>query len=127
MAYITDNNGDRVKVTIDQLSIYITEAINLTQDDWMEWYDENDYRKENVTYDENGNYSNETLGNCSYPVRLQVVDGDWTLHSGDPSFDTDHRGTWSDGYAYYGMTKTAIKDLARDLINECYGIPTDWM
>jgi hypothetical protein len=121
MAYITDNNGDRVKVTIGNVAQYITEAINLTQDDWMQWYDADDYKRENVTYDENGNISDDTLGNCSYPVRLQVVDGDWTLHSGDNSFDTDHRGTWGYGYAYYGMTKTAIKELARELINEALG------
>lgn len=28
-------------------------------------------------------------------VRLQVVDGTWHLHVGDPSFDTDHRGIWT--------------------------------
>ena len=118
MAYITDNDGNKVKVTINDVAQYITEAINLTQIEWMEWYDEDDYKRENVTYDENGNYSDDTLANCSYPVRIQVVDGSWHLHSSDPSYDNDHRGSWGYAYAYYGMSKTAVKDLARELIND---------
>jgi hypothetical protein len=118
MAYITDNNGDRVSVTIKDVIRGIVNAINLTQDDWMEWYDEEDYKRENVAYDEDGNYSNDTLCNCSYPIRLQVVDGYACIHSGDSSFDVDHRGSWGYGYAYYKMSKTAIRDLSRDLINE---------
>lgn len=30
-------------------------------------------------------------------VRLQVVDGTWYLHSGDASYDQDHRGFWGAG------------------------------
>ena len=96
MAYITDNNGSKVSVTINDVMRDIVNAINLTQD---EWYD-------------------DTLGNCSYPLRLQVVDGSWFIHSGDPQYDTDHRGSWGYGYASYGMTKTAIKALAKELITE---------
>jgi hypothetical protein len=118
MAYITDNNGSKVSVTINDVMQKIVNAINLTQDEWMEWYDEDDYKRENVTYDENGNISDDTLGNCSYPVRLQVVDGSWYFHTGDNSYDTDHRGAWGYGYASYGMNKTAVRDLARDLITE---------
>jgi hypothetical protein len=118
MAYITDNNGEKVKVTIDNVAQDIVNAINLTENDWMEWYDEDDYKKENVTYDEDGNISDETLANCSYPVRIQIVDGSWYFHTGDNSYDTDHRGSWGYGYAYYKMSKTAIKSLARELINE---------
>jgi hypothetical protein len=118
MAYITDNNGSKVSVTINHVMKGIVTVINLTQDEWMEWYDEDDYKRENVTYDKNGNISDDTLGNCSCPVRLQVVDGYVCIHSGDPSFDVDHRGAWGYGYASYGMNKTAIKNLARDLITE---------
>lgn len=118
MAYITDNNGDRVKVTINDVMLDIENVLSgLYDQDWAEWYDEND-RLESAPCDDQGNYSKDVLAQCSYPVRLQVVDGSWHLHSGDPQYDTDHRGSWGYGYAYYSMTKTAIKALAKELITE---------
>ena len=119
MAYITDNNGSKVSVTINDVSWDIQNILSdLYDQDWAEWYDESD-RLEAAPHDENGNYSKDTLANCSYPLRLQVVDGSWFIHSGDPQYDTDHRGSWGYAYAYYGMNKTAIKALARELINDC--------
>lgn len=47
-------------------------------------------------------------------VRLQVLpDGSWTVLTGDPSYDLDHRGYWGCGY----LTKqTNCLDLARELV-----------
>lgn len=51
-------------------------------------------------------------------VRLQVYpDGQWALHAGDASYDTDHRGYWGcsslDGERFDSMA------MARQLIDDC--------
>ena len=65
-------------------------------------------------------YSQDELadedGNFGVDVRLQVSAADWTLHTGDPSYDTDHRGFWGAGFLPYGRTN--LRELARDLISE---------
>jgi hypothetical protein len=48
-------------------------------------------------------------------VRLQVTDGDWTVHTGDASFDTDHRGYWGAGTL---TRQTNSREVARDLIDQ---------
>ncbi len=48
-------------------------------------------------------------------VRLQCVDGAWSLHEGDPQYDTDHRGYWGAGSL---SPRTNCRELARELIDE---------
>lgn len=61
-------------------------------------------------------------------VRLQVLTDvhtsrhqpgtGWTLHSGDASYDTDHRGYWGSGSVTAQDTNRALRELARDLIQQ---------
>jgi len=51
-------------------------------------------------------------------VRLQIVDGTFFIHHGDPQYDTDHRGVWGYGYVDSDMTIDAITDVAMDMIDE---------
>lgn len=61
-----------------------------------------------------GDYPDDT---DVFDVRLQVwEDGSWTIHTGDSSFDQDHRGYWG---ASSIDPKTNCRELARDLIDEC--------
>ncbi len=56
-------------------------------------------------------------GNIGMDVRLQVLSsGRWYLHTGDPSYDTDHTGYWGDGFL---APDTDCKELAKDLLDEC--------
>lgn len=49
-------------------------------------------------------------------VRLQVMsDGMWCIHSGDSSYDQDHRGHWGESSI---DRKSNCRDLARDLIEQ---------
>jgi hypothetical protein len=49
-------------------------------------------------------------------VRLQVMDGGaWSIHTGDPSYDTDHRGFW--GSAYLDAEED-VREVASDLISQ---------
>ena len=55
----------------------------------------------------------------SCDVRLQVYagGGGWDLHSGDSSYDQDHRGYWgSSSVTGHRFNST---DTARDLIEQC--------
>lgn len=54
---------------------------------------------------------------CGTDCRLQVVDGGWYLHTGDSSYDQDHRGTWSCGSIERGITRRAARELAHELID----------
>lgn len=53
-------------------------------------------------------------------VRLQVHDGDWTLHTGDSSFDQDHRGAWGSASVSAGEDLDTCQSIASDLIDEAY-------
>lgn len=46
-------------------------------------------------------------------VRLQVVDGGWRLWTGDPQYDTDHRGVWASCYLTPGDN---CRTVARDML-----------
>lgn len=49
-------------------------------------------------------------------VRLQVVPGEgWSVHTGDSSYDLDHRGYWGAGSL---DSRTNCRELARELIGE---------
>lgn len=51
-------------------------------------------------------------------VRLQVVDGSWQLHTGDPQYDTDYRGVWGAGALTGRESVRETRDLAKQLIEE---------
>lgn len=48
-------------------------------------------------------------------VRLQVSERGWSVHTGDPSYDQDHRGFWG---ASSMNESTNCYDLAKDLIDQ---------
>lgn len=56
-------------------------------------------------------------------VRLQLVDGTYYLHSGDSSFDTDHRGSW--GYGEICMTDEAYQLNKNIMLGEFKRIATE--
>lgn len=49
-------------------------------------------------------------------VRLQYHEGDWTLWTGDSSYDTDHQGEWSCAFVPRITTREESRDIAKDLI-----------
>lgn len=53
-----------------------------------------------------------------YDVRLQVVDGSWYVATGDPSYDTDHRGYWGASMFPAYPKRFNSRDMARDLIEQ---------
>lgn len=51
-------------------------------------------------------------------ARLQAVDGIWQFLTGDPQYDTDHRGCWGNVSVPAKLTKKAARELAKELINQ---------
>ena len=52
-------------------------------------------------------------------VRLQVVPGEgWSLHTGDPSYDIDHRGYWGTTVVSGEDSEVSLRECARELIEE---------
>lgn len=52
-------------------------------------------------------------------VRLQVQDGgSWDVHSGDASYDTDHRGHWGASTVNAHDSDQELRAIAQDLIDE---------
>lgn len=51
-------------------------------------------------------------------VRLQVVDDGWMVHTGDASYDTDHRGAWGAGSVSRHDTDNDLRAIGADLIAE---------
>lgn len=55
----------------------------------------------------------------SIDVRLQVQsDGSWELHTGDASYDTDHRGFWGASSVSPDDDEVALIATARDLVDQ---------
>ena len=54
----------------------------------------------------------------SVDIRLQVVDGSWALHTGDASYDTDHRGYWGAGQLDTCDTNEQLTALANMMLVE---------
>lgn len=58
----------------------------------------------------------------SIDVRLQVCSkedgGGWTIHTGDASYDQDHRGYWGAGCVTADDTPDTLKALANEMIEE---------
>lgn len=72
-----------------------------------------DYTREDLTEDDV----------AGIDVRLQVHDGSWTFHAGDPQYDQDHRGAW--GYGFLSWERQNLTNLARDLIDEAFADSTE--
>jgi hypothetical protein len=51
--------------------------------------------------------------------RLQVHGGNWQLHTGDSSYDQDHRGAWGCASIPWGCTWKEAREIARELIDDC--------
>ena len=60
-------------------------------------------------------------------VRLQVVDDSYHVLSGDPQYDTDHRGFWGCAYLPVRTTKQEFKDTARELIDSVWEPYLEWV
>jgi hypothetical protein len=60
-------------------------------------------------------------GNVGGDVRLQVVDGDWMIHTGDAQYDQDHRGRWGAGWVPAGAGARECLRIAAGLIAEAAG------
>lgn len=54
----------------------------------------------------------------SLEVRLQWVDGDWRIWSGDNQYDTDHRGAWGFGTIRPAMTQEEYRTVAEEMVRE---------
>lgn len=65
--------------------------------------------------------SDDEQGEC-FDIRLQVTPGSWELHTGDASYDTDHRGAWG---ASCLDAETDCDDLAGDLISQARDTAAD--
>lgn len=54
-------------------------------------------------------------------VRLQVTDSDtggFSLHFGDPQYDTDHRGYWGASHVTRDMPDDAYEIVAEELLEQ---------
>jgi hypothetical protein len=51
-------------------------------------------------------------------VRLQIVDGSYQVHWGDPGYDTDHRGFWGVSSLRLNMTKKECYSTAKELLDD---------
>ncbi len=62
-------------------------------------------------------------------VRLQVVDGSYDIHTGDPSYDQDQRGYWGAGSLEPEMSHKACRETARELLDQaadhCASVKSD--
>ena len=75
------------------------------------------YRDELQSYDPKDIADEE--GNPCGDIRLQVLyNGSWRIHTGDSSYDTDHRGYWGDGTIQPSDTDAQCLEVARWLV-EC--------
>lgn len=69
--------------------------------------------------DEARTYAPGELEDDGIEVRLQVLpSGEWGINTGDPQYDTDHRGFWGSGFVGRKDSAATLKALAEDLIGE---------
>lgn len=52
-------------------------------------------------------------------VRLQCTEVGWQLHTGDASYDQDHRGVWGSDCVMFDSTAVDLAAIATRLIDEC--------
>ena len=109
---------NNVRITIKD----ITEALHTIHQGYLDAdFDSEEYY--NFTY--TGEVDTEDRG---IEIRLQVVDGSYHVLSGDPQYDTDHRGFW--GCAYLPAVRTTkqdLKDTAKELINDAFENYWEWI
>lgn len=79
-------------------------------------YSEGQYLKRNFSKEDLMDGPHDDF--CGTDVRLQLHDGSWELHTGDSSYDQDHRGYWGASSISRGATRRECMDTARSLINE---------
>ena len=66
-----------------------------------------------------GGKSLEDVYGGGIEVRLQVMpSGSWSVHYGDPGYDTDHRGYWASSSVPGSNENFDALDLAQELIHE---------
>lgn len=59
--------------------------------------------------------TDEPAGDC----RLQVMDDEeWSFHTGDSQYDTDHRGQWASSSVGVGISKREAREIARDMLSQ---------
>ena len=51
-------------------------------------------------------------------VRLQIHDGDASIHTGDPCYDTDHRGAWGSASLSKSDKPEHVLVTAEDLVSQ---------
>jgi hypothetical protein len=54
----------------------------------------------------------------SIDVRVQYLHGIWYGHSGDSSYDQDHRGHWSNSSVVADMTSDDCLEVAQELVEQ---------
>lgn len=86
----------------------------------MRWPSKREILKDlKAVRDEAKAYSPGELEDDGIEVRLQVMSGGaWYIHTGDPSYDQDHRGYWGAGFVGRKDTNATLDSLATDLIEE---------
>ncbi len=72
------------------------------------------YAQELATY--NPQDLDDDEGNPSGDIRLQVSDDGWAVHTGDSSYDQDHRGFW--GASSVEPNQSDCRSIARDLLEQ---------
>ena len=55
-------------------------------------------------------------GNVGTDIRLQVHKGAWSLHTGSPDYDQDHRGFW--GASWLPRSRCNTREIAKELIEQ---------
>jgi len=61
-------------------------------------------------------WEEENTEDCYCDIRLQYFEGGVALHTGDPSYDLDHRGHW--GYSSITPEFCDPNEIAKDLIEQ---------
>ena len=63
-------------------------------------------------------------GNIGGDIRLQVRklensnESSWSVHTGDSSYDQDHRGEWGANFVLVNATDAECREIAKDLIEQ---------
>jgi len=99
-----------VRITVKD----ITEALQTIHQEYMAAHFDSE---EDLRSTSTGEVDTEDRG---IEIRLQVVDGSYHVLSGDPQYDTDHRGFWGCAFLPIRPTTQDLKDTAEELIDNTY-------
>lgn len=96
MSRVESDKEEKTMLSLDQVQVeYIIVELRTIQEFYLE------------TFKADGSWVD---------VRLQVFDdGQWSIHSGDSSYDQDHRGHWGCGSLNH---ETDCDELAQELLDE---------